>query len=75
MIDTENVCGNCKYNKYDYTTEEFTCDCEESAYYGLETYYEDSCDVFEEKWTFEILKSRTRTENLRTNSENPKAAY
>lgn len=49
MIDTENVCGNCKYNKYDYTTEEFTCDCEESAYYGLETYYEDSCDDFEEK--------------------------
>lgn len=57
MIDMENVCGNCKYNKYNFTTEEFTCDCEESAYYGLETYYEDSCDAFEDIGTIRVKDS------------------
>lgn len=45
----DKICGNCLYNKYNYDTEEFTCDCEESMYYGIETDYEESCDDFEEK--------------------------
>ena len=45
----ENICGNCKHNKYDLKDEVFTCNNEDSAYYGLETEYEDSCEDFEER--------------------------
>ena len=43
----DRICGNCKYNEYDVESEDFICKNEESEYYGVETFYEDTCDNFE----------------------------
>ena len=51
----KEVCGNCKYNKRDFSKPqnkgyaEFCCGNEESEEYGVPTFYDDSCDCFEEK--------------------------
>lgn len=49
------ICGECKYNKRDYSKPDkecyskFCCDNEESENYGVPTFYDDTCDDFEEK--------------------------
>ena len=49
------ICGNCSHNKRDYSKPqgkgymEFCCGNEESTEYGVPTFYDDSCDCFEEK--------------------------
>ena len=49
------VCGECKYNKRDFSkphnsgSAEFCCCNEDSDNYGLPTIYDDSCEDFEEK--------------------------
>lgn len=48
-------CGNCKYNKRDFSKPqnrgyaEFCCGNENSEFYGVPTSYDDSCDDYEEK--------------------------
>jgi len=49
------VCGNCKYNKRDFSKPqnqgyaEFCCNNEDSDCYGVPTMWDDACDDFEEK--------------------------
>jgi hypothetical protein len=50
----KECCGNCKYNKYSpdgngMRSGKIYCDNEESFEYGTPTFYDDSCDDFEEK--------------------------
>lgn len=51
----KDVCGNCKYNKRDFSKPqnvgyvEFCCGNEISEEYGIPTFYDDSCDGWEEK--------------------------
>lgn len=51
----KEVCGNCKYNKRDFSKPqntgyaEFCCGNEDSEEYGVPTFYDDSCDEWEEK--------------------------
>ena len=50
----KECCGNCKYNKYapegkGMRNGKFYCDNEDSLEYGTPTFYDDSCDDFEEK--------------------------
>ncbi len=51
----KEACGNCKYNKRDFSKPqnsvyaEFCCGNEESEEYGVPTFYDDTCDYFEEK--------------------------
>lgn len=40
-------CGECAHHMYG--AEGWTCDNEESEYYGLETEYNDSCVDYEER--------------------------
>ena len=50
----KECCGNCKYNKRDFSETqskgdaEFRCDNEESEGYGLFIMFDDVCDCFEE---------------------------
>lgn len=46
------VCGTCKYNSLRYDGqhhEEFCCGNENSDYYSVPTFYDDTCDDWEEK--------------------------
>ena len=43
------ICGECKYNKYSTTENEFCCSNTYSDNYGVQTMDDDSCDDFEEK--------------------------
>lgn len=43
------TCGTCKYNHYSCREGHFTCDNDDSEYYGLETDYDDYCIDAEEK--------------------------
>ena len=49
------ICGECKHNKRDFSKPqnsgyaEFCCGNEDSDNYGVPTYYDDTCDDFEEK--------------------------
>lgn len=46
------VCGKCKYNKRvvdDHCNAEFCCGNEESEYYSVPTFYDDTCDNYEPK--------------------------
>ena len=43
------TCGNCKYNRYDPVNESFYCGNTDSEYYGCESFYEDTCDEWEER--------------------------
>ena len=45
MIEIQ-ICGNCKYNRYCYENSGFTCACDESDNYGLETFYDEVCDCW-----------------------------
>lgn len=52
MRTYDQVCGNCKYNCYEYKghgVTEFFCGNEESENSGCPTRYGDTCDEFEEK--------------------------
>lgn len=43
-------CGSCKYNKRDWDhSDGFHCGNEESENYGASTFYDDSCNEWEEK--------------------------
>lgn len=49
------ICGTCKYNKRNYSNPqgmgyiEFCCGKEDSEEYGVPTFYDDTCDDWEEK--------------------------
>ena len=49
------VCGNCKHNKRDFSKpqddaySDFCCGNEDSGNYGVPTFWDDTCDDFEEK--------------------------
>lgn len=46
------ICGNCKHNKrvFDgHCNSEFCCSNENSDYCGVPTFYDDTCEDFEEK--------------------------
>ena len=49
------ICGECKYNKRDFSKpqssgySEFCCRNEDSENKGVQTFYDDVCDDFEEK--------------------------
>lgn len=51
----KEICGNCKYNKRDFSKPqnqgyiEFCCVNEESDMCGVPTFYDDTCDEWEEK--------------------------
>jgi hypothetical protein len=51
----KECCGNCRYNKRDFSKpqnrgySEFCCGNEESDNYSVPTFYDDTCDDFEEK--------------------------
>jgi hypothetical protein len=51
----KECCGNCKYNKRDFSKPqgeeyiEFYCCNEDSDEYGVPTLFDDTCDDFEEK--------------------------
>lgn len=46
------VCGNCKHNKrvFDgHCNAEFCCGNPESEYYSVPTFYDDTCDKWEDR--------------------------
>lgn len=48
----KEVCGNCKYNKRVldvHCNAEFCCGNEDSDNYAVPTFYDDTCDDWEEK--------------------------
>ena len=45
----DKICGNCEYNQYDTEADDYVCACEDSEAYGISTFYEDTCDNFEER--------------------------
>lgn len=47
--EEKDICGNCKFHKYDFVTKSVICECEESEYFGLDLFYKDTCECFEEK--------------------------
>ena len=53
--DMEKVCGNCKWNRYDWDGSGvrnqggFYCGNEESENCGVPTFYDDTCEEWEEK--------------------------
>ncbi len=53
MAKDEMICGNCKHHTPpDYCNGEngdWTCGCEKSENYGLETLYGDECEEWEER--------------------------
>lgn len=55
------VCGTCKYNKRDFSKpqnrgySEFCCGNEESENYSVPTFYDDTCDDWEEKMNDKCL--------------------
>lgn len=49
MANTENICGECRYNSYNQDIGDYVCDNTYSENYGMDTLYDDSCEDFEEK--------------------------
>lgn len=48
----KEVCGTCKYNRHSYDDHckvEFYCGNKDSENYTVATFYDDSCDDWEEK--------------------------
>lgn len=45
--EEKEICGNCKFSKYDFVTKSVICSCEESECYGIDLFYKDSCSEFE----------------------------
>ena len=48
----KEVCGTCKHNKRSYDghcNSEFCCGNEESDNFSVPTFYDDTCDDWEEK--------------------------
>jgi len=45
----DKLCSNCIHNKYNYKDELYYCDNEHSDNYGVPTFYDDSCEDWEEK--------------------------
>lgn len=55
MSVLRQICGECKYNRRDFSKPQdgnyskFCCGNEDSENYGIPTFYDDSCEDFEEK--------------------------
>lgn len=52
----KEVCGNCKYNKRDFSkpqnsgyVKEFCCGNEDSENYSVPTFFDETCEDWEEK--------------------------
>ena len=45
----KEVCGTCKYNKYNSYEQSYYCGNEDSDYYGIDTAYDDECEEWEDK--------------------------
>lgn len=45
-------CGECKYNKYDRTDQDYYCGNDHSDNYGCNTAYSDCCEDYEEKGNY-----------------------
>jgi hypothetical protein len=43
------ICGNCKYNRYSREFGDFYCGNEDSFNYEVQTFYDDTCEDYEEK--------------------------
>lgn len=48
-MNNKQVCGNCSHNEYNRAEEEFYCGNERSECFGCPTFYDDSCEDWEEK--------------------------
>lgn len=48
-MNNQEVCGTCKYNRRDRQTGEFYCGNESGDNYAVPTFYDDTCDEWEEK--------------------------
>lgn len=45
----KEVCGECRYNKYSKDCGCYYCDKEDSYNRGTSTFYDDTCEDWEEK--------------------------
>ena len=45
----EEICGNCKWHRYEKESQGWVCCTSDSDYVADWTEYDDSCDEFEEK--------------------------
>ena len=51
----KEMCGNCKWNRRDFSKPqnegyaEFCCGNENGEYYGVPTFFDDTCDDWEDK--------------------------
>lgn len=45
----KECCGNCGFSKYDRTTGEYVCTCEESDAYALDIAFNDWCEEWSSK--------------------------
>ena len=48
-MNDEKTCGTCRHNRYSAMEEEFFCGCHDSEWLGCPTFYEDECEMWEEK--------------------------
>ncbi len=46
---TDKVCGKCMYNRYSTECGSYYCGNEDSENNGTLTFYDDTCEDFEEK--------------------------
>lgn len=43
------ICGECKYHRYDRESGDWVCENDDSEYFAEFTDYNDSCDGYEER--------------------------
>lgn len=43
------VCGKCRFHRYDNELKDFVCTCSDSEAYGLATAYDDYCNEYDRK--------------------------
>lgn len=43
----QRICGNCKFNGYDYSSKTYVCNNTSSEMYGCYNAYADTCEDFE----------------------------
>lgn len=48
-MGVREVCGTCRWNRYDRDSGDFYCGCDRSENEGASTFYDDRCDEWEEK--------------------------
>lgn len=52
---SREICGNCKWNRRDFSKPqdkgyiEFSCGNEDGEYFGVPTFFDDTCDDWESK--------------------------